>query len=295
MNALTFRLVIVHSLILLVFWTGVSKITLAVAGFFFVWRGLFLSISYHRYFSHRVFRTSRAFQCFLALAGSICMQRGALWWAANHRRHHQYSDTENDPHSPIAHGLFHAYFGWAMEKRAFVTDYTRIRDFQAYPELRWLNEHSDHIHVAFLAFLVALGEFLRWQFPELGTSGAQMALWAYLVGGLAHLHTIFLINTVSHLRGSRSFEFPAREGRDNSHNNWWLAVLTFGEGWHYNHHCFPSGANAGIRKWEWDMSFQLIRIFETFGLVWDVKVTPESAIEKLEREEELSVAIYGKT
>jgi stearoyl-CoA desaturase (delta-9 desaturase) len=283
MGNLKLRLFVIHALLLLVFWTGVSKTALILTAFFFIWRGLFLSISYHRYFAHKTFKTSRAFQFFLALGGSICMQRGALWWAANHRGHHQHSDTELDPHSPIAHGFMHAHIGWALEKKSFETDYSRIKDFQKFPELKWLNERSDMIHAIFAVSLVALGELLRWLKPELGTNGPQLLLWVYLISGLAHLHTIFCVNSVAHLYGSRPYEFPSREGRDNSHNLWWLAWITFGEGWHYNHHSFPSGANLGIQPWEWDASFQVIRVLEKLGIVWDVKVTKPEAINKLTR------------
>lgn len=284
MKKQTMRLVVIHSLVLLVYWTGTSKLALLLTLFFFVWRGFALSISYHRYFSHRSFKTSRVFQFLLALGGSICMQRGALWWAANHRLHHQYSDTEKDPHSPVAHGFWFAHIGWAMEKKSFETDYSRVRDFEKFPELKFLNEHSDAIHGLFALSLFVTGEVLRYFKPELGTNGFQFLVWVYLIGGLSHLHTIFLVNSLGHLHGKRPYEFPSREGRDNSHNIAWLAWITFGEGWHYNHHCFPASAKIGLQRGQFDASWIMLRIWEKMGLVWDLKAPDQKIIDNLKPE-----------
>lgn len=275
------RLVFVHLLTLFAFWTGVSYVAFGLMIFFLAWRGIFLTLAYHRYFSHRSYKTSRAFQFFLALAGNICMQRGAMWWAAHHRKHHQYSDTELDPHSPIAHGFFISHIGWAMEKKSFITDYSRIKDFEAYPELRWLNEHSDLIHGIFAAFLLTLGELLRFTNPDLGVTGPQLLVWVYLIGGLLHLHSIFLVNSWGHLWGKREYEFPIREGRDESKNNTWLAMLTFGEGWHYNHHCFPASAKTGLLKHQYDLGYYILKMWQFFGLVWDIKIPDQETIKNL--------------
>lgn len=291
MDKQTIRLIFIHLLVLTVFLTGTSKTALLVALFFFIWRGFFLSVAYHRYFSHRSFKTTRFFQFLLALGGNICMQRGALWWAANHRLHHQYSDTEKDPHSPVAHGFWHAHMGWAMEKKSFETDYTRIKDFAHYPELKWLNEHSDAIHLIFAILLFMAGEVLRLAMPELGTNGFQFLVWGYLISGLLHLHTIFLVNSWGHLHGKRPYPFPAREGRDNSHNNGWLALLTFGEGWHYNHHCFPASAKIGLQKGEFDAGWYLLRLWEKMGFIWDLKVPDEKTIASLAKDSSLPAEV----
>ena len=201
MDRQTIRLIFIHLLVLNVIWTGTSAIALWLTLFFFCWRGIFLSISYHRYFSHRSYKTTRGFQFFLAMAGSICMQRGALWWASHHRFHHQYSDTEKDPHSPVAHSFFHSHIGWAMEKKSFITDYSRVKDFDKFPELKKLNEHSDAVHAVFAALLFISGELLRYFKPELGANGFQFLVWVYLIGGLCHLHTIFAVNSWGHLHG----------------------------------------------------------------------------------------------
>lgn len=281
MDKQTLRLVFIHALVLLVFWTGTSSASLWLAAFFFCWRALALTLSYHRYFSHRSFKTTRAFQFLLALSGSICMQRGALWWAANHRKHHQYSDLPEDPHSPVAHGFWHGHMGWAMALDSFKTDYSRVRDFDNFPELKKINEKSDLIHALFALSLFVAGEILRWLKPEWGTNGFQFLVWGYLISGLLHLHTIFLVNSYAHLYGSRPYAFPTREGRDNSHNVAWLAVLTFGEGWHYNHHCFPSSARVGLRWWELDMGWWVLKIWERLGLIWDLKCPNRETIKAL--------------
>lgn len=281
MDKQTLRLIFIHLLVLAVFWTGTSAMALCLALFFFIWRGLFLSISYHRYFSHRSFKTSRTFQFILALGGSICLQRGALWWAANHRLHHQYSDTEKDPHSPIAHGFWHSHIGWAMSKDSFATDYSRVKDFDKFPELKWINERSDAVHAVFAIFLFSLGELLRYLNPELRTNGFQFLVWVYLISGLLHLNTIFLVNSLGHLHGKRPYEFPAREGRDNSHNIAWLAWLTFGEGWHFNHHCFPASAKVGILPGQFDASWEVLKLLQKVGIVWDLRQPDEEVIKNL--------------
>ena len=283
MDRLTLRLVFIHSLMGLVYFTGASKTALIVFAFAFLWRSIFLSISYHRYFSHRSYKTSRAFQFFLALAGSICMQRGALWWAANHRKHHQYSDTELDPHSPVAHGFWYAHIGWVMRKDSFITDYSRVKDFDPFPELKWLNEKSDLLHALFALLLIISGEVLRFFRPELSTSGLQLLLWGYLISGLLHLHTIFLVNSLTHLRGRRDYEVPQREGRDNSHNIGWLAYLTAGEGWHHNHHSFPQSARVGLRWWEFDLGWMVLKMLRLLGLVWELKTPNAASLEVLIR------------
>lgn len=277
------RLVFIHSLVGLVYFTGYSKTALVVCALTFLWRAIFLSISYHRYFSHRSYQTSRAFQFFLALAGSVCMQRGALWWAANHRKHHQYSDTELDPHSPIAHGFWYAHIGWVMKKDSFITDYSRVRDFARFPELKWLNEKSDLVHAVFAASLFLLGEVLRASKPELQTSGFQLLIWGYLISGFAHLHTIFLVNSLTHLHGRRDYEVPNREGRDQSHNIGWLAYLTAGEGWHHNHHSFPQSARVGLRWWEFDLGWIVLKMLRLMGLVWELKTPSAASLEVLSR------------
>ena len=281
MQKQTLRLIFIHLLVLTVFLTGTSQSALVVAFVAFIWRGIFLTLSYHRYFSHRSFKTSRFVQFLLAAGGSICMQRGALWWAANHRLHHQFSDTDKDPHSPLAHGFWHAHMGWAMERKSFETDYSRIRDFEAFPELKWLNEHSDAVHFVFALLLFAGGEILRIKSPALGANGWQFLVWGYLISGLLHLHTIFLVNSWGHLYGDRPYSFPAREGKDNSHNNRWLAWLTFGEGWHYNHHCFPASAKIGLKAGEFDGGWLLLKILEKSGLIWDLNVPDSKTVASL--------------
>lgn len=273
MNQVNLRLALIHGLVGFVYFTGVSHTALWVCGLSFLWRTIFLSVSYHRYFSHRAFETGRAFQCFLAVAGSICMQKGALWWASTHRKHHQYTDTHRDPHSPVAHGFWYAHIGWALHKDSLQTDYSKVKDFARFPELVWLNEKSDWVHALYALGLVMTGEVLRYTRPELGTSGPQLLLWGYLISGLMHLHTIFLVNSLGHLKGARPYtEVESSEAEDNSRNIWWLALLTAGEGWHNNHHAYPTSSKLSLHWWQFDLGWLVIRAFEALGLVRRVRV-----------------------
>lgn len=260
-----------------VLWVGVSPIALGVAAALYALRMFALTGFYHRYFSHRAFRTSRAVQFVFALIGASCVQRGPLWWAAHHRHHHRYADTAQDPHSPTVHGFAWSHAGWFLTPAAFRTDASRVPDLALYPELRWLDRYDIAVPVALAVALFALGALLQWLAPSWGTSGAQMLVWGFFVSTVVLFHATVTINSLAHRFGRR--RFPTR---DDSRNNVWLALITFGEGWHNNHHYYPGSARQGFRWWEIDLTWYGLRLMAALGLVWDLKPVPAWVLRKLE-------------
>jgi stearoyl-CoA desaturase (delta-9 desaturase) len=213
------------------------------------------TIGYHRYFSHRSFKTSRAWQFVLAFLAETSAQKGVLWWAAHHREHHRYSDLPGDPHSPKL-GFWESHVLWILRDGSAET--REIKDFSKYPELRWLNTYHLVPPVLLAVALVLLG-------------GLPALVWGFFVSTVALWHGTFLVNSVNHLWGSRRYETT-----DTSRNNGLLALLTMGEGWHNNHHHYMASANQGFFWWEVDPSYYLIRAMQAAGLVWDVRTPPAS-------------------
>jgi stearoyl-CoA desaturase (delta-9 desaturase) len=244
-----------------VIYVGVSVELVALALGLYVLRMFFITAAYHRYFAHRSFKTSRPFQFLLALGGTTAAQRGVLWWAGHHRDHHRYSDTPQDLHSPIQTGFLWSHVGWFLDGQNDPTPFDKIRDFEKYPELRWLNRNW---LVPPLAGLVGL--YL--------VAGLPWAVWGGLVSTVLLWHGTFTINSLSHIYGSRRFQTT-----DTSKNNPLLALITLGEGWHNNHHYFAASANQGFYWYELDVSFLVLRVLEKMRLVWDLKRPPESVLE----------------
>ncbi|MDE2138411.1 MAG: acyl-CoA desaturase [Gammaproteobacteria bacterium] len=251
-----------------VLWVGVSGTALAVAAGTYAIRMFAITAFYHRYFAHRTFRTSRALQFVFACLGASCVQRGPLWWAAHHRRHHLHADTPSDPHSP-RHGFLRSHMLWFLTSAAFATDWRRIPDLARYPELRWLDRYDVIVPVAFAALVYASGALLARCAPALGTSGGQLLTWGFFVSTVVLFHVTVTINSLAHRFGTRRFAT-----RDDSRNNAWLALLTFGEGWHNNHHRFPGSVRQGFRWWEVDLTYYGLRLMALCGLVQGLKPVP---------------------
>jgi stearoyl-CoA desaturase (Delta-9 desaturase) len=215
-----------------------------------------ITAGYHRYFSHRTFKTSRAFQLVLALLGLTSVQQGPLWWAAHHRRHHKFSDMPEDIHSPRQRGFIWSHMQWILAKRHKATDVDRIKDFAKYPELRFLNRHD----LAF-AVLVAVVTFL--------IGGSVALFWGFFVSVVVAWHITFCINSVAHVLGKRRYTTT-----DDSRNNALLGLVAFGEGWHNNHHHYQRSARQGFYWWEVDLSYYVLKFLEVFRIVWDVEGVP---------------------
>jgi stearoyl-CoA desaturase (Delta-9 desaturase) len=251
-----------------VFFTGVSATALAVALATYALRMFAITGFYHRYFSHRAFATSRGVQFAFAVLGAASVQRGPLWWAAHHRRHHRHADTEHDVHSP-RHGFWHSHVGWFLTRKAFATDHAAVADLARYPELRWLDRYDIVVPVLVACGLYVLGAWLEAAHPGLGANGPQLLAWGFFVSTVVLFHVTVTINSLAHRWGSRRFAT-----RDDSRNNWLLALLTFGEGWHNNHHHYPGSVRQGFTWWEVDLTWYALRAMSALGLVWDLKTMP---------------------
>lgn len=262
-----------HAAVLAVFWTGVSPFAAGVAAVLFAVRAFGLTAGYHRYFAHRSFRTGRGLQFGLAWLGASAAQLGPLWWAAHHRRHHLHSDTELDLHSPTVSGFWWAHMGWLLCRRYTPSDLSILPDFARYPELRWLDRYHFAAPAALIAALYALGATLAAQAPALGTSGAQLVVVGFFASTVALYHVTFAVNSLGHLFGDQPFETG-----EHSRNNFWLALITMGDGWHNNHHRFPAAACHGLRWWEFDATYAALRGLAALGWVWDLRPPPPSAL-----------------
>ncbi len=252
-----------------VFWVGSSRTAVLVAVALYVVRMFAVTAFYHRYFAHRTFRTSRALQFVFAVIGATSVQRGPLWWAAHHRQHHLHADTELDPHSPNQRGFLWSHMGWFLTPEGFRTQWQRIPDLARYPELRWVDRFDVAAPVALAVLLYGLGSALESMRPALGTSGPQLLVWGFCISTVALFHATVTINSLAHRFGKRRFET-----RDDSRNNLWLALLTFGEGWHNNHHFYPGSVRQGFRWWEIDLTYYLLRLMAACGLVQGLKPVP---------------------
>lgn len=239
-------------------WSGVA---LAV-GVYFV-RMFVVTAAYHRYFSHRSFKTSRWFQFVLALGAQSAAQKGVIWWASHHRWHHKHSDTEKDVHSADRRGFWYAHFGWIMRPDWNDTDVSGVPDLVRYPELRFLN----HPAVAQLPTVALALAFLIF-------GGGYGLAWGYFVSTVLLWHGSFSINSLAHLIGRRRYETG-----DLSRNSLFLALLTTGEGWHNNHHHYQSSARQGFRWWQVDVTYYLLRLMALTGLIWDVREPPRHVVD----------------
>ncbi len=262
----------IHAGALIVFWTGVSG-PAAIAALIVYWTQIFgVSAGFHRYFSHRSFRTSRGFQLALAFLGGIAAQMGPLWWASYHRRHHAFADGPEDVHSPRQSGLLWAHVGWVLDANSARMDQRYVKDWLPYPELRWLDRMRWVPPLALVAALAAVGGWLARAAPAWGAGPLQMVVCGFFVPTAACYQVTFCVNSICHRFGRRRFDTA-----DDSRNIAWLALLTNGEGWHNNHHRYPSSEKHGIAWWELDATHYILRGLQALGIVWSLKTQPGAA------------------
>jgi stearoyl-CoA desaturase (delta-9 desaturase) len=260
----------VHAACLLVLWVGVSWVAILVCAVLYVVRMFAITGGYHRYFSHRSYTTSRVFQFILAFLGASAAQKGPIWWASHHRHHHRHSDTPEDIHSPIIHGIYFAHVGWVLSSQFIKPRLELVKDLLAFPELRLLERFNTVPPILLGIATYALGAFLQSHYPTLGTSGLQMLAWGFFVSTVLTYHGTFCINSFTHLIGKKRFKTT-----DSSRNNLILALITLGEGWHNNHHYYPGSEKQGFYWWEIDISHYILRMLAGIGLVWDLRTPPE--------------------
>jgi stearoyl-CoA desaturase (delta-9 desaturase) len=247
----------------------------AIVGLFYfpiTWKGIALCVGTylvrmwaltsfsHRYFSHRSFKAGRKFQFFMALMSTLSVQNGVLWWAANHRHHHRFSDMPEDLHSPKQRGFWWAHFGWMLSRVSNPRRYDLVRDLTKYPEIVWLDRYWLVPVVLEAVALVLIG-------------GWTAFYWGFLASILLFFHCTFTVNSIAHIWGKQRYETG-----DTSRNNFWIALITLGEGWHNNHHHYQSSARQGFYWWEIDPSYYGLKLMEKAGLIWDVRVPPEKIL-----------------
>lgn len=219
-----------------------------------------ITAGYHRYFSHRTYKMGRVAQFVMALIGTLSIQKGVLWWAAHHRHHHQYSDKPQDLHSP-KDGFWWSHVGWILADNTKETNWKNIRDLSKYPELRWLDRH-------YLIPPVLLGVAMYF------LGGPAVFFWGFVLSTVLLWHGTFTINSLSHVFGSQRYA-----SNDTSRNNWFLAIVTMGEGWHNNHHAYMASTRQGFFWWEYDFSYYILKALSWIGVVSDLREPP---LEKLE-------------
>jgi stearoyl-CoA desaturase (delta-9 desaturase) len=249
----------VHLMALFVFYVGARPVDILVCVGLYIVRMWGVTTGYHRYFSHRAFKTGRVFQFILALVGTTSVQKGVLWWAANHRHHHRESDTEVDIHSPVQKGFLWSHMGWILCDKYGETRFEAIKDFAKYPELRFLNRFYLLPPIALAAVLFLIGGF-------------SMLVWGFFLNTVLVWHGTFTINSLSHIFGNRRYRTT-----DTSKNNWFLALITMGEGWHNNHHYYQNTANQGWFWWEVDLNYYSLKVLSWLRIVTDLR-TPSDAV-----------------
>jgi stearoyl-CoA desaturase (delta-9 desaturase) len=256
----TIPFILVHLACLGAIWTGVSATAVGVAVALYVIRMWGITAGYHRYFSHRSYKTSRVMQFIIAFIGQTSAQRGVIWWSAVHRHHHLYSDTEQDVHSPRHQGFLYSHVGWIFNRNNWKPDYGTVKDLTKYPELVWLNKIN---YIPSILLGVALFVWGGWGMLVVGFFWSTVALY----------HGTFFINSLAHVHGSQRYLTG-----DDSRNNFWLALITLGEGWHNNHHHYQSSTRQGFRWWEVDLSYYALKAMSWVGLVWDLRAPPEAIV-----------------
>ena len=257
--------ILVHLGCFAAIWTGVTWQALVICVTLYWLRIFVIGAGYHRYFSHRSYTTSRAFQFVLALMCQTTAQKSVIWWASKHRHHHLHSDTEHDVHSPRHHGFVYSHLGWIFARKHTDPDFAKVADLTRYPELMWLHkvEVLPAVVLAGLCYLVA------------GWPGLVVGfLWSTVLV----YHGTFCINSLAHVSGSKRYVTG-----DDSRNNFFLAIVTMGEGWHNNHHAYQSSVRQGFKWWEIDPTYYLLCALSWIGLVWDLKTPPEPVLRNQQR------------
>ncbi|MGZ6311352.1 MAG: acyl-CoA desaturase, partial [Bdellovibrionota bacterium] len=250
---------LMHLGVLAVFFVPFSWKLVALCVIYYYVGMFFVTGGYHRYFSHRTYKLGRVAQFLMAWGASSTMQKGVLWWAGNHRHHHRFSDQPQDLHSPIQKGFWYSHWGWILIDTNEETLWDQIQDLAKFPELRWLNKY--HLVPAILNAAIVLALF-----------GLPGFVWIWVVGSVMLWHGTFTINSLSHVYGSQRYA-----SNDTSRNNFWLALITLGEGWHNNHHAYQSSVRQGFRWWEIDATFYVLKALSWARVVWDLK-TPPAAV-----------------
>jgi stearoyl-CoA desaturase (delta-9 desaturase) len=264
-------------------WGGLvhwRELTIMAAMYLFT--GFGVTIGFHRLFTHRSFVAPVPVRAMFAIAGSMSLQGSLITWVADHRKHHTFADEDGDPHSPhlhneegikgIVHGLWHSHTGWLFDMREKASKSRYARDLRDDPVLRYIDK-TFLVWVALGLLIPFLAGFALsgWEI----TAGLTALLWGGLVRIFLQHHATWSVNSICHMYGTQPFEVD-----DQSRNNWLVALVSLGEGWHHNHHAFPTSARHGLRKIEIDPSYYLIKTMAKLRLVREVKVPRPEEMER---------------
>ncbi len=263
-----------HLACLLVFVVGVSWVAVMTCLLSYFIRMFAITAFYHRYFSHKSFKTSRPLQAVFAAIGATATQRGPIWWAAHHRHHHIHADDAEDGHSP-RDGFWHSHIKWFLMKKNFQVKSKHVQDLKQFPELNFIDRYDIVFPILLATFLFILGGYLESAYPDLNTSAGQLLIWGYFISTVMLSHVTYCINSLAHMFGFRTYAT-----NDDSRNNFVLAIFTLGEGWHNNHHCSPGSVKQGFKWWQLDFSYYGLYIMSKLGLVWDLKYPNKELLAK---------------
>ena len=253
-----FRFILFHVIFLGATWFVAPTRTTVIAGVVLYFIRMFgVTGGYHRYFAHRTYKTSRVFAFMMAFLAQSSAQRGIIWWASNHRHHHRFSDQPDDLHSPVQRGFLHSHVGWLFEPSSYVKR-QNVADLERIPELCWLDKRP-----MFPAIVLGVLCWFLWGWAGL--------VYSFGISTIVLFHATFTINSLSHVWGHRSYDTS-----DDSRNNFLLALITLGEGWHNNHHRYMRSARQGFVWWQIDITYAILLIFEKCSLVWDIRHVPEA-------------------
>ncbi len=253
--------VLIQACVLFVFTTHFSWFGLGLCMAMYFSRMFLVTGVYHRYFSHKSYKMGRVTQFIMALLATTVVQKGPLWWAAHHRHHHAFSDKEEDLHSPKK-GFWVSHLLWFLTAESNDVDYRKVNDFAKYPEIRFIEKFWWVPPTA-----LGVGMFLAW--------GWHVVVWGFFVSTFLLQHGTYTINSLSHLFGNQRYH-----SGDTSRNNWFLAIVTLGEGWHNNHHKYMSSARNGFFWWEYDITYYIIKVMSWLGLAHDLKPVPMRVLEE---------------
>jgi stearoyl-CoA desaturase (delta-9 desaturase) len=226
---------------------------------------------YHRYFSHRCYKTARPWQFLFAWIACTSAQKGPLWWASHHRHHHRFADQTEDIHSPKQKGFWYSHILWILIPKHFLTNKELVKDWMRFPELVWLNRYNILPLLVLALLLWGAGIVLESSVPQAQTSGLQMVIWGLCISTVILFHATASINSVAHLVGTRRYQTP-----DSSRNNWLLSCITLGEGWHNNHHHYPISCRQGFYWWEIDITYYMLKLLSWLGIIHDLVRLPSA-------------------
>ncbi len=283
---------LLHLSPVLIFWTGSTMFDWMVCIALYFIRMFLVTGGYHRYFSHKTFKTSRFVQFLIAFGAETSLQKGALWWAAHHRTHHKYSDLPKDPHSKKLYGFWYSHIGWIMGPDYKTTEYDVIRDYAKYKDIRWINKYYLLPPFVLMIAVWLVGGYVNsgGDWALVPTAGLSTLVVGFFTSTVILFHGTFSINSLMHMIGNQRYK-----SKDESKNSLILALVTLGEGWHNNHHYYQSSVRQGFFWWEIDITFYLLKILSWFGIIWDLRPVPAHIKYSKNKEEarELAMAARG--